>query len=292
MSNGKPESGYRFGNKAQYRRELWKFADRCFIDIPTRNRKVLILETSEGEEARFLVEQKGYDSRNIHAVNRNPAELAWMTRRLRDDYGITGIHTHAGEAFEILTELIGDLDAVNLDLTAPVSKRLKEQLESIKVHDRLFLSITVLRGREQNLRGREPVSDEELMEHEWIKDWLRGPTAKRLHDEWSNCGPPSGMRGHDFFRLMVMYYPFILQESEGLPSVGQRWSFYRSTAGTQTMLWFARFFMDTCVGLKGRSLKLILDLQESIDPVGVRKFRQDFQALDQWELLPGRNVSA
>lgn len=254
MSRGKPETGYDFGNKKQYRRTIWNHADECMIK-PRSKRRVLIIETSECEEVLFLV-SKGYRPENIHAVNRKAAELAWMTRRLRDHHGIVGVHTHAIDVFDLLEKesLIDQLDAINLDLTGPVSRTLMVRLMSLKLHDEMFVSVTVLRGREypekglsvikSELFGEDPILDPALVKalKTSQEEIIEGLAA--LHQEIDQMADQDGLpKGDDALR--VGYIQAGLLRS-GMREVNSRIGRYRSTAGSQTMLWRSSYHMLPC----------------------------------------------
>ncbi len=253
---GSPKDGYNFGNKRQYRRTLWNFVDRCFPDKPNSKRKVMILDTSEAGECKFLITQKGYRPENINVVNRNPAELALLTKRLKDE-GIFGINTHKGDAFEILDKLVDSIDVVNLDLTGPIKSKLSNELEAIRLHDELFISVTILRGRESR-KEFVPVEfeDEEgIARLNKLNQDVKHPNVQEFLKELEVCGPRVNWNGrHDLIRIIGLFgSAFINGIDRGLNMYGKRWDIYRSSAGSQTMMWFSGFFMQT--NLDDKSLR-------------------------------------
>lgn len=252
-----PATGYDFGSKRHYRRTVWNFADECLARIPRRARRVLILDTAEAEETLFLVKTKGYHPANIHAVNRNPAEVAWLTRRLASS-GIRGVHTHGTDAFKVLHELTPNLDAINLDLTGSVTPKLMDNLASLKLHDNLFLAVTALRGREK-LResdratgiiggngvagltlGNGPVAgipDHLLANAQATLLKLLPALEKNIRAKGpASDGLADGMDIQRIVSLLDAPTDSIHYHTK------MRWGRYRSTAGNQTMLWLARHF--------------------------------------------------
>lgn len=268
---GKPKSGYDFGNKKHYRRTLWNFIDNALrFKKPIRDRKVLIIDTSEAIETLFLVE-RGYKPENLTVVNRNPAELAWLTRRLRNDHAITGVRTIADDAFEVADD---KFDVLNLDLTGPISTRLMERLKALEVKSESVIAVSILRGRESDAGFRQIYRWLEKLENEPDDDadltqqgaaLMRSFLLGHHRCDFSDDGPSD----QDFIRVFSLIPPLKIQESINIHLLDFAWGRYASTAGSQTMLWVARHLFPSCEieDLSRRSLaeistkrKLILDM--------------------------------
>ena len=159
---GRPEGGYTSGQKKHYRRDVWSFIDRswktAFVHpyVAVLDREVLILDTSDGYEFEELL-RRGYDSRRIHVVNRNPAELAVLQRRYRDDPRMRGPFVpHGKDAREAVYDLLERgttrFHGINFDFCAPVSRGL---IGTVSLAGGLLapwasMVVTVMRGREKS----------------------------------------------------------------------------------------------------------------------------------------------
>jgi hypothetical protein len=146
-----PAGGYDFGNKRQYRRALWIEIDRRLAGIPRRARRVVILETQQGEEARFLL-ARGYRPELIHAVAENPAVVATMTRGLRADF-LPDVTTHGAELLDALEAIQREhvVHAVNLDFTSNANLRHAAWARAFRdrcLREGMVVAQTILRGRE------------------------------------------------------------------------------------------------------------------------------------------------
>lgn len=232
--NGKPATGYDFGNKKAYRRTLWNLVDTALhFKKPQSTRKVLILDTSDAEETLFLI-ARGYRPENITVVNRNAAELAWLTRRLHDR-GINGVKTIAKDVFEV----VGNnptFDAINLDLTSPMNIRLAEFLRGMSIVDEIVIAVSVLRGRETDVIVRELYKCSREPEFTTVEQraqreaWFQ---LMRSCDMSNIFGPLSDS---DFMRLTILLAAQKPHQKEAGPLL-RAWGRYRSSAGSQTMMW-------------------------------------------------------
>jgi hypothetical protein len=147
-----PDGGYDFGNKRQYHRTVWNAIEARLVGIPKAERHVVILESQEGGEARFLLD-RGYRADQIHAVNRSAAVIATMTRSLRSD-GYRDVDTHGGDVTAVLARLRDrhPIHAINLDLCSNASwatiQWLRQSTTVLDTLDNVVLGVTLMRGRE------------------------------------------------------------------------------------------------------------------------------------------------
>ena len=111
-----PVVGYDTFRKRRYRQAVWEEIEARLRHVPRKDRQVAILESQEGEEAKFLI-LRGYRPEHIHAINVNRAVAATLTKNLRKD-GWPRVSTHGQEASEALARLGQQgttLHALNLD---------------------------------------------------------------------------------------------------------------------------------------------------------------------------------
>lgn len=229
-----PKGGYNFRNKQTYRRKLWDFVDE---HLPVRKKKdatVVVLDTSEGLEVRELL-RRGYRPERIHAVNKNVAHVASMTRGLDAD-GLPRVQTH-GDLLEVL-DSVGPVHAVNFDACAAIlwgsiDQAIAKQDVSLfwgsylhavakRVVPGGVLAHTFLVGRETG-EGKGMAS-----EYRGIMVEDRGRTV-----------PASYLK-------RLQFALFYLRSPCGecvLHTTRLTYDWYASTAGSQRMLWFATKLM-------------------------------------------------
>ena len=216
------------------RRTLWNFIDGCLSDsnIPIRERTAVYLDTADAGETLFLL-NRGYKPRNLHVVNRNISEVAWVQRRVTEA-GYSCVNTYGSDVFDALDGISTPIHAINLDLCGPVTEKLLDKIAGQSKGRSFYLgqviAVTVLRGRE----------------HGDIAERIR------LAKESSNLGAFEryatdisyfGDSG-DAYRLGTL-----LGAVKGIRTTvdGNRrfevdniaWGRYKSTAGNQSMLWIA-----------------------------------------------------
>jgi hypothetical protein len=232
-----PKSGYEFGNKKQYRRNIWAtFAH--YVERPSYAR-ALLMPSIEGAEIEVAT-QRGFQPQNLCAVDMNPAIVATLKRRYPR---IRTAGVDIGRAGERLGSEGWRIDVANLDLTGCISSDLLDGLirfMSTGVMETGLVAVTVLRGRE----------------HKEVTACLGGPV------EW--CVPSDHLKASDVHHLAVdeescrdqMRLACLSAALEGTNWLKtgrsetpaervrlRRWAFlskygiYRSSAGSQTMLW-------------------------------------------------------
>lgn len=234
--NGKPETGYDFDAKRIYREQLWKFFDAALVFVPRRKRRVLILDTSEALETQFLI-SKGYEPSNITVINKSAAHLAWLSRRIAPHR----VNTVATDVFDFLEQHY-DFHAVNLDLTCPLSGSLIVKIKGLKLRPNTALSVSILRGRETDSTTKTFYQ----LARDGIMMNASGKSARTGDLETPNWMLLEGAR------RCVMNIDSPLLDSDvlrilNLTSGTTRfrakrfvWGRYKSTAGSQTMMWGAQ----------------------------------------------------
>lgn len=208
---------YDFGNKRHYRRNVYSFVN-SYCKKSIKDRKIFCIDTKEGLEVRFLLDH-GYRPENIYVSNSNPAEVAWLTRNLKNDLNIK-VNTYgveAGYAASLIHNNGISIDVWNLDLMCTLSSnRLHYDLMFVGEHlvtQEHIVCVNILRGREGadyfNKRGVKelPITKDEIRYR-----LIEGSITR--HSAWG--------------RLDCLCH--ILH---------QRHEIYRSNAGHQTMMWFA-----------------------------------------------------
>lgn len=234
-----PADGYDFGNKRQYRRNIYRKVRDSFGGHLSE-KTCAIMPSIEGDEIDVAMHY-GFRQSNICIIDRNSAIVATLKRRypLVRTYGVS-----AADAARRIVNDIGPVDFVNLDLCGPIGDSTRETLsawsEAGAFQDSSknsgVVALTVLRGRERD--GLVANLNAETFKPKW---W--GVRRARIlrPDEHT-----------DRFRLVWM-----AKAIEGLDFAKQRrgemltdewfrarytafaiaWGKYRSAAGSQTMLW-------------------------------------------------------
>lgn len=225
-----PEGGYDFGNKRQYRRNVWNTL-AGFCD-PPRYSRALLMPSSEGDEVEVAL-SKGFRLDNLHLVDDNPAIAAHLKRRfpLATTYGV-----RVGRAAERMAKRGITLDAANLDLCACLNERMLTEecrrFTASGVMERGLIALTLLRGREKAI-FREITARREA-EFLCPTDHLFPGEIRPFGDVAASC------LGNDRGRVVLA-----MEALAGHPDLLQapyrcflcRYGTYRSTAGTQSMLW-------------------------------------------------------
>ncbi|HAM40850.1 MAG TPA: hypothetical protein DCP69_05800 [Candidatus Omnitrophica bacterium] len=151
-----PQDGYDFGNKRQYRRNIWRtFADELKRrNLSVADSDVLLMPTSEGDEIE-VARNAGFREEKMHVVDENPAIVATLRRRypLIHTYGVT-----AGRAVErIARERRILLRCANLDFCGCISNSYVDELQQIAAYGSVgqafdamaLIAVTTQRGRER-----------------------------------------------------------------------------------------------------------------------------------------------
>lgn len=229
---------YDFGNKRQYRRNIYAFANR-YCDKPIKERKVFYIDTKEGEETYFLL-ARGYRPENLYVANNNPAEVAQLTKNLKKDFGIR-VNTYgieAGMAFCKVSDQKVYIDIYNLDYTCTITNReLEDDLYMLGAHilsGKHIVCVNSLRGREGKLEGRK-FSEHSNGDREKADD-LRAILVKKYLTFHAGVLD-------DFVNTVIDISGNIVIGRCASHILAQRTGVYRSTAGSQTMMWYA-FFVE------------------------------------------------
>lgn len=141
-----PAEGYDFGNKRQYRRDVWGiFRDLC--PVPRGEADCLLMPSSEGDEIGVAL-SKGFREDRLHLVDRNPAIVATIKRLIAPRAETYGVDLERA-ASRLRCETLA---MANLDLCGPVSPSLCATVENFSAtapfrHESL-IAVTVMRGRE------------------------------------------------------------------------------------------------------------------------------------------------
>lgn len=138
---------YGFEEKGRYRSLVGNSVDR-FLRKPRALRRVVYLDTSDAHETLFWLD-RGYAPDRLHAVNRNPAHVAVITRRLRES-NLPAVNTHGADFLDAVTGIDGEIDVLNFDGTSQLHDQGRRAFASLA--RRLgagVLAVTVLAGRER-----------------------------------------------------------------------------------------------------------------------------------------------
>lgn len=144
-----PQAGYTFGNKAQYRRDVWSKFRRHFRN-QTSNLQAALLPSAEGKEIEVALDN-GFREYNLHVIDQNPAIVAVLKRKYPriNTYGVS-----ADRAVDRMFHEGVDLHCANWDFCGPLlSKAMHFQLAACL--DPAFyasencIAVTCLNGRDE-----------------------------------------------------------------------------------------------------------------------------------------------
>ena len=114
-----PKDGYSFEEKqTNYRQPMWSAVDKVFNFSNRRGRSVMYLDTAEALDTFYLL-KLGYQPQNLHVVNRSPAEVAHIQRKIRAA-GFEDIHTYGCELLDAATKVAATgqkIDVLSFDGT-------------------------------------------------------------------------------------------------------------------------------------------------------------------------------
>lgn len=218
MKRTGPDNGYDFGRKRQYRRHVWGFLRRQ-CPAPKGRAQALLMPSIEGAEIEEAL-KRGFCEPNLHVVDRNPAIVAHLKRRFPK------IHTYGVELSKAAQRMRGTVDVANLDLCSCMGDKLKNSLlgSTAALRRHSVVAVTMLRGRER--RDALPFID------------FMAKDKHELHEmdavEYIGTVEPN-----DRDKGRVALAACLLAFSEDLDYMVRvlRWGIYRSSAGSQTMLW-------------------------------------------------------
>lgn len=207
-----PATGYEFGAKRHYRNIIWKaFRDHC--GTRRAEAQALLMPSSEGTEIDVAL-RNGFREYNLHVVDHNTAIVATLKRKYPriQTYGVSLV-----KAFSRMQEAGIRLDVANLDLCSNVNAHMLEDLMDVAQTGVLghgsLAAVTMLRGREADLFA--------------FQQW-----AQKVVDHFGEEGQKTD---NDLSRLIAVAGALALH-THVATSLGRHGT-YRSTAGTQTMLW-------------------------------------------------------
>lgn len=123
-----------------------------FCTIPIKLRRVAYLDTGSALDTIFRLEQ-GYSPCNLYPVNKNPAEVAHLTMKLRKQ-GLPDVNTRGvsiGSGFD--RGVIPTVDVIDFDGMYVVGHEMTATLQSLVKSGARVLAVTLLGGREQRFHG-------------------------------------------------------------------------------------------------------------------------------------------
>lgn len=207
-----PSTGYDFGAKRHYRRDIWaKF--KKLVGVNRYRAQALLMPSAEGDEIEVAL-QSGFREENLHLVDANPAIAAHLKRRFprATCYGVA-----VEDAAERLASRGIRLNVANLDLCGHVTGRsaatVNAFMETGAMLDAGAVAITVLRGREKGDAVRFASLVLNNLGESSLNDDARIFLVKKWIDGYCH-------------REAIRYGCELLNQGV-----------YRSTAGNQTMLW-------------------------------------------------------
>lgn len=139
---------YDFASKHLYRARRETAIDRLANGNPY-TRRVAYLDTGEALDTIAYL-RRGYQPQNLYAINRNPAEVAVLTKKLKS-LRLPSVQTIGLDFEEALQTRIPDVDVIDFDGMGCLSINLVHMLKRIALTRRKGVyCITLLGGRESN----------------------------------------------------------------------------------------------------------------------------------------------
>lgn len=226
MKRRAPESGYVGGVKNHYRRNVWAtFREAAKRQGWARGScHVLLMPSIEGKEIE-VAEAAGFRRDHMHVVDENPAIVATLQRKY------PGFHSYGvdvGVAAERIAAKGIAIRFANLDLCGQVSRTLSHDLarfaQSGCLDDMAYVAVTQLRGRE--------TAEAKSYMHQSIGVGVR----PELKETWKAVF--ARLSEFDVSRALFVGGHLAYRPGERPSAVFPlRCEIYRSTAGTQTMMW-------------------------------------------------------
>ena len=236
MKRSAPDGGYGFGAKCQYRRNIWATfrAKASAQGFARPDCHVMLMPSIEGKEIEVAM-AAGFRQDKMHVVDGSAGIVADLKKRYRQ------INTYAvgrppdggvkAAAARIAAKGIR-LRFANLDLCGPVSKNLSSELALFArarcLDDVAYVAVTMLRGREQQSASSylEESFGAKLPSHQLKPSWARvfdGLSEFDVRRQLFIGGHLAAGGGGELIDLDI--------------TIPIRCETYRSTAGSQTMIW-------------------------------------------------------
>jgi hypothetical protein len=147
MKRSAPKEGYDFGNKRQYRRDIWETANHYFYGNIS-DKKIFMMPSLEGTEIDIAI-KKGFSEYNIIICDKEPAYVETLKRKYPK------IKTYGVELNRAIERMKADkieLDIMNADLCGPISNKLFDTIKLLStsgiMRDDSTFIVTILKGRE------------------------------------------------------------------------------------------------------------------------------------------------
>lgn len=237
MSRRAPKQGYNFGAKRSYRRMVWSAVRSILGGL--RGKSLLLMPSKEPDEIEVAL-RMGAEIHNVHALDMEPANVATVRRMYPELGGTYGCEL--SKLHERSTKRNQRFDAMNLDLCGPVSLSMLTDVANAtkRLNARNTPSayaVTALRGR-----GTWPkrLLDDAVMKDTDSCDGFN--TMVEVADRSfvnANHLEPTRL---DIIRLWCLLG--VAQDHGGNLVALNRWGIYRSTAGSQSMIWAAFAVMN------------------------------------------------
>lgn len=147
-------NSYDFESKKLYRKRRESAIDRMLSSRRFRDRKVAYLDTKEALDTISYL-NRGYRPENLWVINRNPAEVAMLTRKL-ETLGLPRVNTVGLDFEEALERRVPEVDVVDFDGMSCLHPDLIQMLRRItRKRDNCVFGVTLLGGRETVLQPRQ-----------------------------------------------------------------------------------------------------------------------------------------
>lgn len=142
---------YDFESKHLYRQRRERAIDAALSAGRFRDRKVAYLDTKEALDTISYL-NRGYRPQNLWAINRNPAEVAALSRKL-DKLGFPRVNTVGLDFEEALERRVPEVDVVDFDGMSCLHGKLLDMVYRIMVsRPSCVFGVTILAGRESEDR--------------------------------------------------------------------------------------------------------------------------------------------
>lgn len=227
---------YDFESKHLYRQRRESAIDRmCTKSVILR--RVAYLDTGEALDTMSYL-RRGYRPENLWAINRNPAEVAHLTRTLRNNR-MPDINTVGLDFEDALNRRVPEVDIVDFDGMSQLHDKLVDMLYRITVtRPRAVYGLTILAGREV----KDTIYNTALKESKdpTVRDMMRGSSWPR-HTSFGTEIDHNHIQ-RLMFALWGLYSPRRHEHGRGVSYpcrvhlTKMLWDVYVSTSH-QSMLW-------------------------------------------------------
>jgi hypothetical protein len=190
-----PAGGYDFEAKEKYRRHVWSsLARHC--PVPVGVASAVLMPSLEGTEIE-VAKRYGFQERNLHVVDYNPAIVATLKKRF-PDIRTYGVSLERAVARMVQSGIV--IHAANFDFTSCAGEKLYHTLEAIRregaLHRNGVWAVTLLRGRETFFRD-DVVVEWGVGALELLRRRYRGPVELNSRDATRiGCAASLGPDGH------------------------------------------------------------------------------------------------